>query len=94
MDHDNHIAYFRGCKFVGKPVDVSNYDGYIINKSESLAPSEDPDDPEGYKVINTHTTVGRFNDLVVYGHDRLPTLTDPYVLMEEWQNLSRAIHSD
>lgn len=90
-ENGDSVAYFRGCKFVGKPVDISNYTGYIIEKSEVLAPGDTPDD---YKVVNTHTATGKFNNLTVYGHDRLPTLSDPYILMNQWQLLSSAIHSD
>lgn len=93
VEHGNPIAYFRGCKFIGKPVDISSYTGYIINKSESLAPMEDSES-DNYRILNTHTTIGKFSNLIAYGHDRSPTLTDPYILMKEWQDLSRAIHCD
>lgn len=87
---NQHISYFRGCKFMGTKLDISHYDGYLINKSESLAAGDDGD----YKVINTYTTIGKFNDLTVYGHDRLPSLTSKYVLMKEWRDISEAIHQE
>lgn len=91
VQQDNqHISYFRGCKFMGTKIDISKYDGYLINKSESLAASDDGD----YKVVNTYNTIGKFNDLIVYGHDRLPSLTSKYVLMKEWQAISEAIHQE
>lgn len=91
LSSGSEICYYRGCKFLGKKLDMSNYTGYLINKSESLAPGDTPDD---YKVINTYTTVGKFGELSLYGHDRLPKQTDAYNLMNQWVQISDAIHSD
>lgn len=88
---ESEICYYRGCKFLGKQLDMSNYTGYIMNKSESLIPGDSPDD---YKVINTYTTIGKFNHLSLYGHNRLPKLTDAYYLVNQWAQISDAIHSD
>lgn len=91
-----HESYFRGCKFVGKAMDIENYNGYIIEQSEGLAPVDNDDENEegDYKVIHNYATVGQFNHIVVYGHDRLPPANDQYGLMSDWEKISRAIHSE
>lgn len=77
-------------------MDIENYNGYIIEQSEGLAPVDNDDENEegDYKVIHNYATVGKFNDIVVYGHDRLPPANDQYGLMSDWEKISRAIHSE
>ncbi|EGV63501.1 hypothetical protein PSN45_004753 [Yamadazyma tenuis] len=89
---NTHICYFRGCKFMGKPIDIETYSGYILNKSEVLARGDYPEAPEDFKIVNNYTAIGRFDELTVYGHDRVIKSTDKYMLMEEWEKLSGVIH--
>lgn len=81
------ICYFRGCKFIGRKLEIP-YTGHILNKSEALA-----GDGDDYKIVNNYTSVGQFENVYVYGHDRMPKLTDEYMLMNEWNDLSNIIHS-
>lgn len=85
----NNVAFFRGCKFVGRRLDISKYDAYLLDKSESLA-----SDGDYYKMVNSYTTVGRLESLLFYEQDRLPLITSKYMLMTEWEKLSNIIHDD
>ncbi|RCK59642.1 hypothetical protein Cantr_07344 [Candida viswanathii] len=69
------VAYFRGCKLVGKTIDLkeSNLQGYVVNKSEHLVRDEASGD---VKTAATFTPLAKFNDLTVYGHDTPVALND------------------
>mmetsp|Transcript_1479 Transcript_1479/g.1600 ORF Transcript_1479/g.1600 Transcript_1479/m.1600 type:complete len:139 (+) Transcript_1479:23-439(+) len=87
------VAYFRGCRLLGKNVNISNdYNGYLINKSESLAKVDD-ETSEDYITVNTYTPVARFEKFTVYGHDTIPELTNQWGLIQEWKEISDLIHS-
>lgn len=87
------VAYYRGCKLVGKNMNISNdYSGYLINKSESLARVED-ETSEDYLTVNTYTPVAKFEEITVYGHDTVPELTSQWGLIQEWKDISEVIHS-
>lgn len=89
----SQVAYFRGCKLVGEDTDIKDdYTGYLINKTESLARSEDAESEE-YVTVNTYTPVAKFEELTVYGHDSAPELTNQWGLIKEWKDISEVIHS-
>lgn len=51
---------------------------------------EEEEAPEPVKLLEE---VSRFDDIVVWGHDRVPGSDDPFVKgIEEWISFSEAIH--
>lgn len=87
------VSYFRGCKLVGKKVNLSeNYTGYLINKSESLATAEEGSTEE-YKTVNTYIPVAKFDEMIIFGHDSPAELTSQWGLINEWKEISDVIHS-
>ena len=55
------VAYFRGCKLVGKTLELDKYDvkGYVINKSEHLVSDKETGE---VKTAVTYIPVGNFQN--------------------------------
>lgn len=85
------VAYFRGCKLVGNTIDLNKSDlqGYVVNKAEHLV----RDDESGeVKSAFTFTSVAKFNELTVYGHDSPVNLNDQWALIPEYVSISNLIN--
>ncbi|KIX04279.1 uncharacterized protein Z518_05146 [Rhinocladiella mackenziei CBS 650.93] len=51
---------------------------------------EEDEPPEPVQILEQ---VSSFDEVIVWGHDRLPALEDPYVKgIEEWISFAQAIH--
>lgn len=91
IDGNNLEAQFRGIKVIGHPVELRSSKAYILSHSEHLV--QDPSNPEEVKTAKQYTSVGRINDITLYGHDTLPPLNSKWELLQEWDSVSSAIHS-
>ncbi|KAG8203238.1 hypothetical protein GWM34_02191, partial [Candida africana] len=85
------VAYFRGCKLVGKTLELDKYDvkGYVINKSEHLVSDKETGE---VKTAVTYIPVGNFQKLTVYGHDTLPSRTNQWSLIPEYLSISNIVN--
>lgn len=88
------IAYFRGCKLVGKTIDLKANDvgGYIVNRSEHLGRVGNEDGSEDIKSFATFTPTAKFDKLVLYGHDTTVELNNQWGLIPEFLEVSKIIH--
>ncbi|EMG48430.1 hypothetical protein G210_1001 [Candida maltosa Xu316] len=84
-------AYFRGCKLVGRTIDLSQskVQGYVINKSEHLVVDEATGD---VKTASTYIPVAKFNELTVYGHDTPASSSNQWSLIPEYLSISNIVH--
>ncbi|EGW35497.1 uncharacterized protein SPAPADRAFT_48484 [Spathaspora passalidarum NRRL Y-27907] len=90
----NHVAYFRGCKLLGNPIDLSSSQlkGYVINKSEHLARSEDEDGQEVITTVSNYTAEVSFKELMVYGHDVPAESDNQWSLIPEYCKINSILH--
>lgn len=83
-------AYFRGLKLVGKNIELlKGYKGFAVNKVESLDNSGTGDSP---KISNKFVPIASFDDLTVFGHDSCVNRMDQWMLIEEWEEISKIVH--
>ena len=60
---------------------------------EDSAGDDEEEEEERPEVVKILETVGAFEDLVVWGHDLVPAVDDPFVKgVEEWIAFAEAIH--
>lgn len=95
-----NTSYFRGRKLKAKLAKLpEKYQGLVLKASdktmiEPILPTpddEEPELPESTKVIEQ---VAAFDELVVWGHDRIPSTDDHFVKgIEEWIAFAEAIHA-
>ena len=87
-DEGTTEAYFRGCKLVGKPLDLS-FDGYVVEKTGELI---EVDAISGESLPSTnYRLVGQFKEMTVFGHDNLPAASQ-CTRVNEWKMVSDIIH--
>lgn len=87
---DVDVAYFRGCRLVGTKTVFDDYEGYVMNTSESLAQNDDG----SISTIKSYTPIAKFDGIHIYGHDSPPELANQWALVNEWKQISDIIHSD
>ncbi|RLV92272.1 hypothetical protein JA1_003332 [Spathaspora sp. JA1] len=92
--NENHVAYFRGCKLVGNPIDLSSSQlkGYIINKTEHLTRSEGDDDQNEITSISNYTPEVAFKELMIYGHDVPVESNNQWSLVPEYSKINNILH--
>ncbi|KAJ5179065.1 Ribonuclease H2 subunit C [Penicillium capsulatum] len=102
-DH-TQIAHFRGRKLRGRRVVIPDgYEGIIATPTDrvmppapqtdnhSVAEDEDPQPSEPVRILESH---GKFDDVVVWGHEILPAADDAFVKgVEEWVRFAETMHS-
>lgn len=90
-DQEAEVAYFRGCKLVGKKLKLQeNYRGYLLNMHENV---EEAEESGNMRMTRNYETIANFDDLILYGQDDYPESSDQWNMVGEWQAISEAIHS-
>lgn len=90
MTKEVNVTHFRGLKFVGQSVKPENHNVYVLNKEEVLVAGETD---EEVTTSNHYEAIAKLNELILYGHDSLPSSNDKWLLANEWVIISRIIHS-
>lgn len=90
--NDVETAQFRGLKLVGEKIDIGNRNGQILTSSEFIVndPSNGTDD---IMTAKQYSGIGKFSELIVYGHDIAPHLNCKWKMVGEWEKIAEAIHS-
>ncbi|KAJ9639133.1 hypothetical protein H2204_004041 [Knufia peltigerae] len=93
-DHNNTVQYNTGV--VAKSTDrylpqpVKNGPTYTAVDEDIEIEDEEEEPPEPVKILEQVTT---FDEVVVWGHDRVPDQDDAFVKgLEEWISFAEAIH--
>lgn len=87
-------VHFRGRKLLGKTVKLpEGYEGVVLKKAEKTLPvkreDEDGEEPVEVKIMEQK---GKFEELVVWGHEALPDEEDAYRKgIEEWVGFAEAV---
>lgn len=84
------VRHFRGLKLVGLSFEPESHNAYVLNKEEVLVAGETD---EEVKTSNHYEAIAKLNELILYGHDSLPSSNDKWLLANEWVILSKIIHS-
>ena len=93
LPDNQQIAYFRGCKLVGKDVILpENMSAYVCNKAEVMIDA--PETPQGYAMANNYVAEGSFRSFIVYGHESEPEPTSQWFQLNEWAAISDIIHGE
>ncbi|OCT44849.1 ribonuclease H2 subunit C [Cladophialophora carrionii] len=79
-------------KYLPQPIKSQNSPTYTaVDEDIEIADDED-EPPEPVRILEETST---FEDMVVWGHDIVPTNEDPFVKgIEEWISFAEAIHGD
>ncbi|KAJ5990122.1 hypothetical protein N7522_010329 [Penicillium canescens] len=103
-EKDNtQTSYFRGRKLRGRRVALPDgYRGVVATPTDRVLPSSQqvPNDDDEVVEVEPEEPVkilemnGTFEDLVVWGHEALPTADDTFVKgVEEWLQFAEAMHA-
>ncbi|KAJ5083215.1 hypothetical protein N7456_012642 [Penicillium angulare] len=99
----NETSHFRGRKLRGRRVAVpEGYQGVVAMPTNSVIPvstqgsKEDPDvveiQPGHEEPVKILQMQGKFNEIMVWGHEHLPAVNDTFVKgMEEWMRLAETV---
>ncbi|KAL4874125.1 hypothetical protein BDV12DRAFT_159134 [Aspergillus spectabilis] len=99
-DKDLQTAYFRGRKLRGRRVQIpEGYEGVVAAHTDREIPStdngsvsEEGERDEPVKILEKQAT---FGDYVVWGHETIPPVDDPFVKgVEEWVKFAEAMHTE
>lgn len=92
-------SYLRGRKLLGHSIVLpEGYEGVVLQKTEKALPrsrvekeEEDEEEPVEVKVMEQ---TGKFDEILVWGHEALPDGEDAYRKgIEEWMGFAQAVSS-
>ena len=101
IDSDGHsTSHFRGRRLRGRVVKLpTNYQGLVLkttNKTmvEPIIPADEDEEPELPEPVKVIEEVSKFDEIIFWGHDRIPQSDEDLVKgIEEWISLATAIHT-